>query len=433
MGTTLNYKIKLVAIAKDESAYLTEWIHHHFYFGVDAVHIYINNTKDNSASLLDKLGKFYPVTYSIKDDLYSRSGEGFQTNAYNEMVDRAIEENFSHVLLLDIDEFWTPLDFKTDIKTALEQMGEAGSYLFNWALHQDESEFCRCFKPQLVVKKVSHVKCLMNLSKPYDRVGIHNVYGRKVEYKTADGQPYLFAEEDNVKAILDGDTVAKPLPFLIVHRLYRSQKEYVSMLVRGRPKGVLIKDNRNGYYTSAVKTDLLCFEAERLDTYYHSLDAMIAETKVGLDIEAGKQYVLNRYQQALDLFRTQLDLDNKIVLHKALRHIGIPEVEEIFTKLAFQLKPDPKEIKKHETNVYHAALYYEKLGDYGKALEIIKVAQMLAPENVTIKEKVALYSDFCAEIAEMKQESNKDESTKTLTLTLKDGVKSRLKSLLYPK
>lgn len=49
-------KIKLVAIAKDEAAYLPEWIFHHLYFGFDQIDIYVNNTSDNTFALGEQLG-----------------------------------------------------------------------------------------------------------------------------------------------------------------------------------------------------------------------------------------------------------------------------------------------------------------------------------------------------------------------------------------
>lgn len=44
-------KVKLVAIAKDEAAYLPDWIFHHLYFGFDSIDIYVNNTTDNTYDL----------------------------------------------------------------------------------------------------------------------------------------------------------------------------------------------------------------------------------------------------------------------------------------------------------------------------------------------------------------------------------------------
>ena len=47
-------KIKLVAIAKNEAAYLPQWIHH-FLVGFNEIEIYINDTTDNSVAICEKI------------------------------------------------------------------------------------------------------------------------------------------------------------------------------------------------------------------------------------------------------------------------------------------------------------------------------------------------------------------------------------------
>ena len=53
-------KTKIVAVAKDEGAYLAEWVHHHLFLGFDAIDIYINRTSDNSLEILHKISEKYP-------------------------------------------------------------------------------------------------------------------------------------------------------------------------------------------------------------------------------------------------------------------------------------------------------------------------------------------------------------------------------------
>lgn len=56
-------KIKLIAIAKDEAAYLPDWIFHHLYFGFDSIDIYVNNTTDNTNDLKLFLEKEHRVSF----------------------------------------------------------------------------------------------------------------------------------------------------------------------------------------------------------------------------------------------------------------------------------------------------------------------------------------------------------------------------------
>ena len=48
---------KLIAIAKNEGAYLPQWIYHHFSIGFDEIEIYINDTTDNSIAICEKIQK----------------------------------------------------------------------------------------------------------------------------------------------------------------------------------------------------------------------------------------------------------------------------------------------------------------------------------------------------------------------------------------
>jgi len=48
-------KIKLIAVAKDEAAYIPEWVYHHLNFGFDSISIYTNNISDNTRDVIDKI------------------------------------------------------------------------------------------------------------------------------------------------------------------------------------------------------------------------------------------------------------------------------------------------------------------------------------------------------------------------------------------
>lgn len=451
--------IRIIAIAKDECAYLSEWVHHHFYFGVDSIHIAVNATNDPSLSLLECLSKLYPVSYSVEDDLARSTGSGFQAAAYEKMAAQAKEEGFSHVLMLDIDEFWTPLDFKSSIKNAMRQIGQSDVYLFHWFFHQSESEFSRCFQSEISIHQNPQFKCLFSLDSPYERIGIHNVYGSKLSYKTADGQSYSFRKSDSHRAQLDRNTMLRPMPFVVLHRLYRSQMEYVSLLLRGRARGGKIKDNRTGYYVNKANTEILEIDKNRLQDYYQSYDEFIRNTGIQDLILDGQEYVKGRYQNALALFRSELSFQDTKVLHNALRNISLPEVREIQDRL----RGDPRIIEEekqvhldklkkaviflnsvgqkkyarkllivlisiasskkktlfywvtylpsllgklsqynenkgqHIDVIRNAALFFERIKDYYRALALMSIAYDLRPEGKLIEKKVALYRSMVSQ------------------------------------
>ena len=113
-------KIKVVAIAKDEAAYLPEWCFHHLYFGFDACEVWLNNITDNSIEVCKTLVTRTQNRFSwvMADDLLAScnvKGKNFQTEAYNIAFGQARRQGFSHVLFIDLDELWIPHDFQSSI------------------------------------------------------------------------------------------------------------------------------------------------------------------------------------------------------------------------------------------------------------------------------------------------------------------------------
>lgn len=63
-------RIKIFAIAKDEAAYIPQWVHHHFYFGFDEIEIWLNNIEDNSIEVCKRLSNTYEnFKYKVADDI----------------------------------------------------------------------------------------------------------------------------------------------------------------------------------------------------------------------------------------------------------------------------------------------------------------------------------------------------------------------------
>ena len=61
---------KLIAIAKNEGAYLPQWIYHHFSIGFDEIEIYINDTTDNSIAICEKIQKNHLICASWDRNMY---------------------------------------------------------------------------------------------------------------------------------------------------------------------------------------------------------------------------------------------------------------------------------------------------------------------------------------------------------------------------
>ena len=98
---------KLIAIAKNEAAYLPQWIYHHFLIGFDEIEIYINDTTDNSIAICEKIQKNYSnLTFHLADKLRLDSikeNRSFQISAYNNSLHHSSDS--THLMALDLDEY----------------------------------------------------------------------------------------------------------------------------------------------------------------------------------------------------------------------------------------------------------------------------------------------------------------------------------------
>ena len=93
-------RVKLAAIARDEAAYLPEWIFHHLEFGFDEIEIYINNTTDNSLAVLANIKRNHPVVVTDANALFKQSTKNFQGQAYQALTKKAIADGFTHLMFL---------------------------------------------------------------------------------------------------------------------------------------------------------------------------------------------------------------------------------------------------------------------------------------------------------------------------------------------
>jgi hypothetical protein len=381
----MSVKIKLAAIAKDEAAYLPEWIFHHLYFGVDEIEIYINNTNDNSIDILKSISKNHPVKSSIEDKLFDESNGCFQVNAYKKIASQALKDGFSHILFLDIDEFWTSEDFKTSIKEYLNHAIECDVHLFNWAMHLDEDEeFSLCFNNKLRLRNAPQVKYLIKLSKKKLNIGIHNAIGDSLTYSIAGEQLVSFDQDDNFRSKINCVESRPPNSQFIIHRVYRSQMEYVSLLTRGRPHGPKIKNNRFGYYTKETPHYFFYVPNKELEIYKQKFDIFLNE--INIDVLKSRKYILKRYQNAIELFNGDLSDKDKKTLKIALRNITLTDIDSVNVNIN-----KISEINLHLDNIRNAAEFFARKNEFELALDIMNIAKKIRPHGPVINKKIDEY------------------------------------------
>ncbi len=377
-------KIKLAAIAKDEGAYISEWVHHHLYFGFDEIEVYVNNSTDCMPELLDVLSSRYPVKFSIQDKLASSSGSMFQMKAYTEMANKARKEGFTHILFIDIDEFWTPKNFRSKIHDFINTLKKpADSYVFQWYMHHGESLFSSCFGLKNYFKKAPQLKHLLRLSSSFETVGIHNTFSKSFTYRDSLNNVITFEPNDINRSKLEPNQVIADEAF-VVHRAYRSQLEYVSLLLRGRPSGQKIKNNRFGYYKKGnydVSYDVSEFEFKK---YRESLEHF---NKPIVDLlMLSKGFVLDRFNQCIEVMSGELSNDDHKALRVALKNVSLAEVSDIYERKFGKNKSDY-----YVNTLRDLALELESDGLIELAYDVMQSAHKIRPHGPVINKKLEHY------------------------------------------
>jgi Glycosyl transferase family 2 len=275
-------RVKLCAIAKDEGAYLADWVHHHLFFGFDAVEVWVNGTSDQSLRILRTISRNHPqVQHRVADKLLSDSlarGKNFQYRAYAKLARRAAAEAFTHVAFLDLDEYWTPADGRTGIHAFLPQDLSVNVVSFPWCIDvpdPDRAPFTSPFAPPVVVQQDRHVKSVVRLDDRVQQLRTHTA-------RTTSGTRLLVREtfplDDEVAQQWGSITTYEQLmthwdklpEAFVLHALHRSEEEYVASLAKGlRQTGadLAVKTNRPGFLASGAPRVSVNWPATARDAY----------------------------------------------------------------------------------------------------------------------------------------------------------------------
>ena len=331
-----NFKIKLAAIAKDEGFYLPLWVYHHLHFGFDVLEIHINNNTDNSVEILEKLKNIYGerVKFSFADKELAESRQkdvNFQTYIYGKILNETLKEDFTHLMFLDIDEYWCPRNFTSTIKDFLEGSPNFDACMFQWFMekpdpHHQINDFS--FTSIVLGHKNSHVKSLANLKAMISSVRAHNYIIAEGNYILPDRTKINFPDDDQNRALVP-DAVYEPNrmqldEFFVYHKVFRSQDEYVSSLLRGNKidgDDSLLKSNRFGFVpTASEEYDLVWGISEpALNLYKEGYEKIVDILKD--DLTAAGKLVLERKNTVLnylqeDVFLQQVHANKMLGISK---------------------------------------------------------------------------------------------------------------------
>jgi hypothetical protein len=299
-------KIKIVAIAKDEGAYLAEWVYHHLHFGFHAIEVLINRTSDNSIRVIEQIRtKYSNVSYSILDwvDLCPVSTQrNIQYVAYALSLQNARTEGYSHVLFLDIDELWTPADFETSISSYLSRFPDKASISFNWFCELGSNTPFGRIDYNVTGFINEHIKTLISTYSQVTQIKIHSpIFGKGSTHLLASGDPFIPRDSNGQFHHIKPSDLASAF---IIHRMFRSEVEYLACLFRGNPNeresvASRYKDNRHGFKTSSPQSRVFKIQPDIYQKYLSSFNDFVFNCSLRDEIITAESYVIKRAEHAI--------------------------------------------------------------------------------------------------------------------------------------
>ncbi|MBE7213948.1 glycosyltransferase family 2 protein [Shewanella benthica] len=387
-------KVKIVAIAKDESAYLSEWVHHHLYLGFDAIEIYLNRTSDNSAAVLKNINNQYPnVTWDYADWVDTCPGEAskhIQFITYARALHELKKSNeFTHVLFLDIDEFLILDGLTTSVSDFIGRYPKNSAISLEWL--NDCQQATDAFSPvsKTVVGNLSPlVKTILPVNVEVAEFRHHvPAFAGKIKHVLVDGKGFK-PRSESIQAVHPSRNSLKSS--FILHRANRSENEYISLLYRGRPGDEFAyKSNRRGFPVKNKKTLEIGLDAVQYDKYRDSFTSFKLETSYDSHIKQAKQFVTTRYELSINNLAKHLNLDYPLMMRLFL---GVKD-PKVLTAFRHHRKMRINSNSQNVEMIRDFAIDAQKQ-DIDEAIQLMNIAIKLRPNGPQIISKLAEFREL---------------------------------------
>jgi len=335
-------RVQLSAVAKNEAAYLPEWIYHHLNVGFDDICVYVNRTTDNSVNILKKIGSKYPAVRFKEIDFFDLARvANIQLVGYALALGEAREAGFDYQMFLDIDEYWYSKDPDQTIHSHIEQLNKPDVVLYEWFNRSGESTpFSLPLAKVVEGFRNKHVKAVFNLSLEIEYIAIHNVFSQSDNYVLANGDRYIL---DTPHGGFLPTTSNLLKDEFILHRINRSEMEYVALLARGHASkpGAVLKSNRFGFDRDKHEyRDELSVNEMRLQDYQDGFSSFIRETDIEEDLKTAQKLVRERYDDFVQAI-PNLPKEYADQLKVAFINISLPDVLEAYNQFTKKISNDP--------------------------------------------------------------------------------------------
>ena len=151
-GIACKYCLTIVVLAKNESAYISEWLAFHKLQGVEKVFLYDNESTDNMRDVLQPYIAAGYVEYNVINGKYK------QFEAYNDAI-RRYGHLAKYMAFIDCDEFMMPVNSDKSLLEIIEYAflkdENAGGLGINWCIYGSSGHET---KPErgLVIENFTH-------------------------------------------------------------------------------------------------------------------------------------------------------------------------------------------------------------------------------------------------------------------------------------
>jgi hypothetical protein len=325
-------RVLLAAIARDEGAYISEWVAHHLMLDVAGIEIYVNQTEDNTCDILRQIGQVHSQVRfrhadHIRHEQYSHldhmirpmflRNNPLQARAYAELWQRGREEGYSHVLFIDIDEYLV-LAQHDSINAFIRSTDDQDLYCFQWFnAGGDPKAFMPALKPINQGVKTfgkSTTKCMV--ATRLDRVEIHNPHlmnpprGSRIWNTTA-------WQASHGPGVFSDHSFQWQEDAWVHHCINRDRLEYLSILGRSNPCIWNTRNNlkltRDGW--TAGGPDSTHLDKTRVLTGRQCYRTLVDNAALAPLIQAARAFV----QQRLESVRETIEQTQK--LNDQMQHI----------------------------------------------------------------------------------------------------------------
>ncbi|SBT18943.1 hypothetical protein MGA5115_03104 [Marinomonas gallaica] len=309
--------VAALTVIKDEGSYIIDWVSHCFYMGFSSVYIAINRTSDDTYEILqeqysnDARVNIYTtdwIDWFSPDE--SKVNKNLQQYSFCFLLNEAAKDNkISHFISMDADEFWFSVDFTIKINDFISNLPYFDVMSIHWANQSgDESEFEYPFQNSSfllrpLVKTLMNRKALKKIKQFRLHVPKFYDYDQLV-HVNGDGHFFSSSEKDHIRKSqscpLKGSLEMKTM---ILHRMLRSEIEYIALLHKNSPDNALpIKNNRlNGF--NKEQRNKVKISQDLCKKYRKYIEDERAKSKLTLASQKGlilkKQIVMNVSEDVL--------------------------------------------------------------------------------------------------------------------------------------